>query len=155
MLTAGRQRPAGRLQAVPAERIRDWAKEYLALCAEQNFVGEDREALQQELKEAAYERLKWRVLRAFGVLPSEQRAREMTEGDYLYCVMQLTLDEEAALEGLCPGCRAEAMERRCAVCGGTLAEENPQFDEARFEELRRGGLHSDAAADADGAGTGS
>jgi predicted amidophosphoribosyltransferase len=64
----------------------------------------------------------------------------MTESDYLYCALQLLLDKEERLAGLCPACRAAATEdtSRCAVCGGPLetATENPAFDLARFEELR-------------------
>lgn len=128
------------LRRVNAERIGAWAERYLALCAEQGigFDAENRESLQRALEQAPHERLKWRVLRAFGVLPSEQRAREMTEADYLYCVMQLTLDEEQELKRLCPECRAQAEQNNCICCGTPLAEENPNFDEKRFEELRHG-----------------
>lgn len=128
------------LRRVNAERIGAWAERYLTLCAEKGvgFDAENRESLQRALEQAPYERLKWRVLRAFGVLPSERRAQEMTEADYLYCVMQLTLDEEQELKRLCPECRAKAEQNTCICCGAALAEENPNFDEKRFEELRNG-----------------
>lgn len=128
------------LRRVNAERIGAWAERYLALCAEQGvgFEAEERLALQKALEQAPYERLKWRVLRAFGVLPSERRAREMTEADYLYCVMQLTLDGEEERKRLCPECRARAEENTCVCCGAALAEVNPGFDEKRYEELRDG-----------------
>lgn len=144
------------LEALPAQQIGQWAEEYLALCARESpscCAGTHQE-LKQALKDAPYERLKWRVLRAFGVLPSEQRAREMTDGDYLYCVLQLTLDEEEGLEALCPSCRAEALEQTCPCCGSPLPEENPRFDTSRFEELRRDGLHSGAATGTGGTGGG-
>ena len=98
------------LRRVHAERIGHWAERYLALCAEENppCSAENRRRLGQALENAPYERLKWRVLRSFGVLPSETRAREMTDGDYLYCVLHMTLDEEERLEQLCPECRAQA-----------------------------------------------
>ena len=38
------------------------------------------------MEHAPYERLKWRVLRYAGALPSEKRAQEMTDADYLYCL---------------------------------------------------------------------
>ena len=98
---------------------------------------ENRRRLGQALENAPYERLKWRVLRSFGVLPSEARAREMTDGDYLYCVLHMTLDEEERLEQLCPECRAQAEKSTCLCCGAPLAEVNSSFDEDRFEELRK------------------
>lgn len=127
------------LRRVHAERIGHWAERYLALCAEENppCSAENRRRLGQALENAPYERLKWRVLRSFGVLPSEARAREMTDGDYLYCVLHMTLDEEERLEQLCPECRAQAEKSTCLCCGAPLAEVNPSFDEDRFEELRK------------------
>lgn len=137
-----------------AERIGQWMGKYLALCAEEDpsCCTQGHDELREALRQDGYERLKWRVLRAFGVLPSEKRAKEMTQGEYLYCVMQLTLDEEERLAQLCPSCREEAQAQRCVVCGAPLGEENPNFDEARFEELKRGGLCTGAAAGAGGDG---
>ena len=126
------------LRRMSAERIGEWAGKYLALCAEENpaCCEEKGEELKALLQEEPYERLKWKVLRAFGVLPSEQRARDMTDGDFLYCVAQMMLDEQEALDRLCPSCRAEAEKERCPVCGAESFEENAGFDEKRFEELK-------------------
>ncbi len=126
------------LERLPAQTIERLAAEYLALCERENpsCCEGAQEQLRRELEHEPYERLKWRVLRAFGVLPSEQRARQMTDGDYLYCVMQLMLDEQEELDALCPRCREAAQEPRCRVCGERLPEENESFDEARYEELR-------------------
>lgn len=89
-------------------------------------------------------RLRWRVLREFHALPNEERARRLDERDYLYCVLNLILDEEEKLEALCPSCRARAEEKRCACCGGPLNSdsvgENPAFDQARFDQLSKEGL---------------
>ena len=89
-----------------------------------------------------YARLQWRVLRAFGALPTEPRARAMTDRDYLWCALNLLLDGEEALDALCPACRAEAREGRCPVCGaatgGDRTGENAGFDPERFERMRRG-----------------
>ena len=128
------------MQRLPAETIGRLTERYLALCAEEDplCTAENREAFGAAMEHAPYERLKWRVLRAFGVLPSEARAKEMTNGDYLYCVMNLALDEEQELRQLCPDCRAEAEKNTCLCCGAPLGEENPNFDESRFEELKRG-----------------
>ena len=62
------------------------------------------------MEHAPYERLKWRVLRYAGALPSEKRVQEMTDADYLYCLVHEMLDREEAMERLCPACRTRADE---------------------------------------------
>lgn len=106
--------------------------------------GEGGAAEKKSLQHTPDERLYWRVLREFKALPSEERARNLTEGELLWCALQMELDWEERLSELCPACRAEAMERRCPVCGtpegafGTAAV-NENFDAARFEEMKRRG----------------
>ena len=56
----------------------------------------------EELKTMPKQRLRWRVLRCFGALPTEARARRMTDGDYLWCAVNLLLDEEEEAALLCP-----------------------------------------------------
>jgi hypothetical protein len=94
------------------------------------------------LEHAPEERLRWRVLRAFQALPTEARVKEMSQRDYLWCALNLLLDEEEAAALLCPSCRAEASLPRCPVCGREtgerLEEENPGFDMERFLQLREG-----------------
>ena len=53
----------------------------------------------------------------FGVLPSEMRARRMTDREYLYCAAQLLLDEQEKLEAMCPraGRRQNGGFVRCAA----------------------------------------
>ena len=104
---------------------------------------EDRvEELQTALKGLSQERLKWKVLRAFGALPTEARARAMTGRDYLWCALHLILDEEEALDRLCPACRTQAERDCCPVCGRerreTAEETNGAFDWERFQTLRGG-----------------
>ena len=70
------------------------------------------------------------MLKAFGALPTEERARAMTHRDYLWCAVNMALDGEEELARLCPACRAEAEEDRCPVCG-----ENRGFDMERFLSL--------------------
>lgn len=74
------------------------------------------------------------------VLPSEERAKQMTDADFLLCAAHLLLDSEEALRQLCPGCRARAEAELCPVCGGDRGEwgVNLAFDQARFEAQRRG-----------------
>ena len=64
----------------------------------------------------------------------------MTGRDYLWCALNLLLDDEEALNALCPSCREEARSGRCPVCGGITSDqgENESFDRERFERLRRG-----------------
>lgn len=65
----------------------------------------------------------------------------MTGQDYLWCAVNLLLDEEEALAALCPTCRAQAETAGCPVCGAVADSqeraENAAFDRARFELLRR------------------
>ena len=127
------------LRKLPAQTIERWAEEYLALCEKENpsCCAGGHTQLREALEQEPYERLKWKVLRAFGVLPSEQRAKDMTDGEYLYCVLQMMLDEQEQLDLLCPSCRQKLQEPRCPACGQTLPEENAGFDEKRYEELKR------------------
>ncbi len=77
--------------------------------------------LTRELANSPVERLKWQVLRAFGALPTERRAKKMTDRDYLWCALNLLLD---------------APETEIAV--GAAGGENASFDEERYERLSRG-----------------
>ena len=83
------------------------------------------------------------MLREFHALPTEARAREMKDRDYLWCLANGLLDREEQLERLCPDCRVRAEQARCPVCG--RPEEpgeggsNPAFDPARFRRLKEGG----------------
>lgn len=83
------------------------------------------------------------MLREFHALPTERRAREMKDRDYLWCLANGLLDREEQLERLCPDCRVRAEQARCPVCG--RPEEpgeggsNPAFDLAQFQRLKEGG----------------
>jgi len=83
------------------------------------------------------------VLKAFHALPTEGRAREMKDRDYLWCLVQQMLDREEELERLCPECRSGAGQVCCPACGQPSSlwgegEENPAFDKERFERLKEG-----------------
>jgi len=104
---------------------------------------EELEQVKQDLGGDPGGRLRWRVLRQFGALPTEERARAMKGRDYLWCLANTILDREEQLGRLCPSCRARAMEERCPCCGRPAAEwgegaDNPSFDLERFEALRGG-----------------
>ena len=82
------------------------------------------------------------MLRAFGALPTEERAKAMRERDFVWCLTHMVLDREEELARLCPSCRARAEEARCPVCGRPAESwegaVNPAFDWTRYERLRRG-----------------
>ena len=133
------------MEAWSAEQIREEIQAYRHLASREGPDCGDKKAaevLLEQLRQESMERVRWKVLKTFGVLPSETRAREMTEGDYLYCALQLVLDREETLEKLCPACRSRVEEERCVGCGERLVREletNPQFDLKRFEELSANG----------------
>jgi hypothetical protein len=113
------------------------------------FAGEEKELedLQAALADTPVSRLRWRVLREFRVLPTERRAREMKERDWLWCILHLLRDDEEAAARLCPDCRRIAEAEPCPVCGAAkggealfTAEENENFDAARFARLQEGRL---------------
>ncbi len=66
----------------------------------------------------------------------------MTHRDYLWCALNLLLDEEEVLSTFCPRCRDRAEAGSCPACGreavGVTMGENTGFDMARFERMRRG-----------------
>ncbi len=85
----------------------------------------------------------------------------MTDRDYLWCALNLLLDQEEELARLCPDCRARAQEEPCPGCGQRRENwgDNPAFDLGRFERMR-GGMTSGGLSGAttsggqDGAGAG-
>ena len=84
------------------------------------------------------------MLKEFRVLPTEPRAQQMKERDYLWCLIHTLLDREEELERLCPDCLARAEERRCPGCGQPIhawgeGVVNPAFDLERFEAMKGGG----------------
>jgi hypothetical protein len=98
--------------------------------------GEHLEDLLEELQGRPRERLRWRVLKTFSALPTEQRAREMTQEDYLWCGLNLMLDLEESLDALCPSCREKMDRDLCPVCGREKGETNLGFDMADFWEKK-------------------
>lgn len=130
------------LKCCTPEEIEAMARQYREMAERCDpHCGQDAaktEAMLDKLRQMPEARIQWRVLRAFGVLPSERRAQKMRRSDYLYCVLHLLLDEEERLARLCPDCRAEAERDACPVCGKQW-EYSGSFDAARFERLKGGG----------------
>ena len=116
------------LEALSPEEIETLAGAWAAFDRRENpglTAPADRvEDLKAALKGLPQERLKWKVLRAFGALPTEERARAMTGRDYLWCALHLLLDEEEILDRLCPACRA-GRRRRLARCAGAPPGRSP------------------------------
>ena len=134
------------LEALPPEQIQHLAAQWAAFHREENpGLGTDRERVEQikeQLARMPQERLRWKVLRAFRALPTEERAKALTGRDLLWCALNLLLDQEEETELLCPACRAEAEKERCPVCGcetgARIWEENTSFDMDWFLRLKRG-----------------
>lgn len=66
----------------------------------------------------------------------------MKDRDFLWCALNLLLDDEEALAEFCPECRQAAERGVCTACGKetghATAEENAGFDRLRYERLKRG-----------------
>lgn len=62
--------------------------------------------------------------------------------DYLWCLLHMMLDDEAAVNRLCLSCQEKAKGDACPVCGSIAdawsASENESFDLKRFETLGGG-----------------
>lgn len=102
-----------------AEEIEALAQRYWALCRSVSPAPGDEDALHALMEELAgdgYARLYYKVLRAFGALPSERRARSLTDGELLFLAANMALDEAPA-----------------------AGDVNPAFDEARFMAMKGGG----------------
>lgn len=119
------------LNALTAETIACWTAAYAALIRPSEPDEESR--------------LRWRVLKAFGVLPTERRAKRLTQDALEQCLLQMALDDQELLRDVCPTCRESLLTRKCPICGSVQFEENPNFDLARFEELKANGLSEKSA----------
>ena len=131
------------LRSFSCSDIEQLTREYLELGAAAPTVFDSEEEIQRLMRQmalASYERMKWRVLREFRVLPNEARARSMTDSDYLYCFINMRLDDEEALRALCPDCRERLETQVCPSCGTPLTGQftNPSFDIDRFNSLKEG-----------------
>lgn len=64
----------------------------------------------------------------------------MKDRDYLWCALNLILDDEEELARLCPACRKQARREVCPGCGAPLDGWgwNGGFDPGRFEALKEG-----------------
>jgi hypothetical protein len=62
----------------------------------------------------------------------------MTEGQWLWMMVNMAVDNEEQLEKVCDPCQEKASEHRCISCNTLLNKEvNPNFDEALFEKLKK------------------
>lgn len=79
------------------------------------------EEIIRRLEGDALERLKWLVLREFGVMPGSKTAGELSDEDFIFCGAHMVLDR---------GLRSEAPSGE--------GERNASFDEERFSQLSGG-----------------
>jgi hypothetical protein len=116
--------PSGRraLEELTEGEIEELARQWAALDREEDGWQVGMETWKETLARLPRQRLRWRVLRTFGALPTERRAREMTDRDYLWCAVNLLLDREG----------------RERDWHADPPEENPGFDMARFLALKEG-----------------
>lgn len=97
------------MRVLSAEQVAALIEQYRNLCREQDLLGAALYEISRVLR--PIDRLRYRVLREFGVLPTSQQARQMTDGDVLFCAA--VLDNARETDGI-----------------------NPNFDQKRFEELQ-------------------
>jgi rRNA maturation endonuclease Nob1 len=63
----------------------------------------------------------------------------MTEGQWLWIMAHMAVDNDEKLEKTCSKCKSEMEQEKCIHCGNKLitkTESNPQFDEELFEKLK-------------------
>lgn len=65
----------------------------------------------------------------------------MTEGQWLYMIANMAIDNEEELEAMCDKCKERAKSPRCTGCGSEFVSgnerNNPNFDEERFNQLKK------------------
>ncbi len=64
----------------------------------------------------------------------------MTEGQWLYLLVNMALDDEEELEKMCNSCKEKSKIKRCISCGEAFHKEqdiNPRFDNNKFEEMKK------------------
>lgn len=68
----------------------------------------------------------------------------MTARDFLWCALNLLLDEEDTLHSFCPQCQKTARQGACPACGTEIRTsaqgQNSTFDFNRYERLKRGDM---------------
>lgn len=131
------------LAALPPETVACWARAYERLCAAPGDAFDGWQERKKQLAADAPGRLRWRVGRLMGLSP--RMAERMSDAQVRDRALELILDQEEALAGLCPSCREAALSSRCPICGSESFGENAAFDEERFEELKHHGLSDENA----------
>jgi hypothetical protein len=62
----------------------------------------------------------------------------MTDGQWLYMITNMMVDDEEEFEKLCGKCKSDSKEPKCPGCGKSKDTYiNPNFDEERFEKLKK------------------
>lgn len=97
------------MERLSPEQVEALAEQYRDLCRREDLLGASLYEISRALRPA--DRLRGKVLRQFGVLPTSETAQAMTDGDVRFCAALLEQEPQAD----------------CV---------NPAFDARRFEALR-------------------
>lgn len=62
----------------------------------------------------------------------------MTDGQWLYLIANITVDDEEEFEKLCSKCKNDSKQSKCSGCGKNKVDHdnNPNFDEEKFNKLK-------------------
>ena len=63
----------------------------------------------------------------------------MTEGQWLWVMLNMQIDNDIQLEKMCGKCKSGLNGNKCTHCNANLEESvnaNPNFDESLFEKLK-------------------
>lgn len=80
------------MQHLSVEQVQALAEQYCDLCHEQDLLGASLYEISRVMR--PIDRLRWRVLREFGVLPSSAQAQRMTDGDVLFCAAAMGTEHQ-------------------------------------------------------------
>jgi hypothetical protein len=63
----------------------------------------------------------------------------MTDGQWLYMITNMMLDDEEQYDKLCGKCKHDSKQVKCPGCGKSKVDEdvNPNFDDEHFEKLKK------------------
>lgn len=77
----------------------------------------------------------------------------MTDGQWIWLLVNQIIDNEEQLEKMCPDCRNEVISEthKCIRCGKVLTNDNefinPNFDKSRFDRLSQDGITYEEGVD--------
>lgn len=76
-------------------------------------------------------------MRSFKKLPTDPSVEAMTDGQWIWMMVNMAVDNEEQLEKVCEPCQEKSKEERCINCNTLLdIEVNPNFDDNLFKKLK-------------------